>query len=278
MRFGLRKNSEGVGPSPDADVGHSLTNGAQKDPSEALETVPRHVAIIMDGNGRWAKERGKPRLEGHRRGAATVRTVVEESRRLGVEYLTLFSFSTENWNRATDEVNGLMSLLKSYLKSEKQMLLDNNVALRAVGDLARLPLDVREQIKRTTEETSQSHKMTLVLALSYGGMEDIMGAARSFAEKCMSGEFQPEDISRESFGGLLSTADIPDPELLIRTSGEYRISNFMLWQLAYSEFVFSPKYWPDFNKEDFHQALLEFGKRERRFGTEEAQANSKGLL
>lgn len=228
--------------------------------------VPRHIAVIMDGNGRWAGRRGLPRIEGHRAGAKSVRRVVEECRRLGVRYLTLFSFSTENWQRSKDEVSGLMKLFKRYLDSELATLNDNGVRLRAIGDLDRLPNFVRESLQRTMELTCDNDGMDLILAVSYGAREEILHAARSLAEKAAKGTIRPEEIDEELFASSLWTADIPDPDLLIRTSGEMRISNFLLWQLAYSELVISPLFWPDFDEAALRDSIEQFHSRERRFG------------
>jgi len=227
---------------------------------------PRHVAIIMDGNGRWAKSKNKPRLEGHRQGALTVRRIVEEARKEGVEFLSLFSFSTENWNRTEEEVSGLMKLFKQYLISELKSLQKNGIRLKAVGDLDRLPLDVQEALTKASAETSVDYSLTLVLAVSYGGKEDIVQAARSLAQQVKSGQLDPEEIDNQLFENTLWTNGIPNPDLLIRTSGESRISNFMLWQLAYSEIVISEKLWPEFEAEDFKQCLENFASRDRRFG------------
>lgn len=228
--------------------------------------VPRHIAVIMDGNGRWAGRRGLPRIEGHRAGAKSVRRVVEECRRLGVRYLTLFSFSTENWQRSKDEVSGLMKLFKRYLDSELATLNDNGVRLRAIGDLDRLPNFVRESLQRTMELTCDNDGMDLILAVSYGAREEILHAARSLAEKAAKGTIRSEEIDEELFASSLWTADIPDPDLLIRTSGEMRISNFLLWQLAYSELVISPLFWPDFDEAALRDSIEQFHSRERRFG------------
>lgn len=227
---------------------------------------PRHVAIIMDGNGRWAKAKNRPRLEGHRQGALTVRKIVEEAKRQQIEYLTLFSFSTENWNRTTEEVTGLMGIFKQYLKSELKSLKKNGVRLKAVGDLGRLPSDVLAALEETSQETSKDYDLTLILAVSYGGKEDIVQAATKIAKQIESGELKLDQINNDLLASHLWTAGIPDPELLIRTSGENRISNFMLWQLAYSEIILSEKYWPDFNEEDLKACINQFHQRERRFG------------
>ncbi len=250
--------------SPSANLGHGLIRS----------DIPQHIAIIMDGNGRWAKSRGLERLEGHRAGAKSVQAITTECRKLGVRYLTLFSFSTENWLRAEEEVSGLMSLFRQYLDSELSTLLDNGIRLRAVGDLKRLPAPVRIALNRDVEKTAKNTGMDLVLAISYGSREEILHAARSLAERVKSGEISPQQIDSELFSQSLWTADIPDPDLLIRTSGEMRISNFLLWQIAYAEIVVTDELWPDFNKQSLHRALVEYQQRERRFGLTTEQIES----
>lgn len=220
----------------------------------------------MDGNGRWAQGRGLERIEGHRAGAISVRKLVEESIRLGVRYVTLFSFSTENWGRSKDEVSGLMKLFKQYLDSELDELLKRGVRLRAIGDLDRLPFPVRAALRRDVERTSGNTRLDLILAVSYGGREEIVHAARGIAERVLAGDLSVEQIGLEQFEQHLWTKDIPDPDLLIRTSGEQRISNFLLWQLAYAEIVVAPELWPDFREEAYQRCLLEYQSRERRFG------------
>ena len=236
---------------------------------------PRHVALIMDGNGRWAKQRGLARLDGHRAGAVSVRKIVEECRRLGVRYVTLYSFSTENWRRAKDEVEGLMGLFRQYLDSELDTLLKNRVRLRAIGDLSRLPFAVRAGLNRTIEKTVGNDGMDLVLAVSYGSRDEILHAAREAAKAAVAGKLDPEDLDEEKFSSLLWTAGIPDPELVIRTSGEMRISNFLLWQVAYSELMIVPEYWPDFHEPALHRCLKEYLGRERRFGMTSEQVSGK---
>ncbi|MCB0359397.1 MAG: isoprenyl transferase [Bdellovibrionales bacterium] len=235
-------------------------------PQPSVTPLPEHVAIIMDGNGRWATRRGLPRLEGHRAGASSVRTVVEECRKCGIRYLTLFSFSSENWHRSADEVGGLMKLFKRYLDSELKTLLENGVRLRAIGDLERLPAFVRESLMETMERTANNQGLDLILAVSYGAREEIVHAARALARDVAEGKLSPEDITSAQFASRLWTADIPDPDLLIRTSGEMRISNFLLWQLAYSELVVTTTLWPDFGVDELHECLGEYARRERRFG------------
>lgn len=234
--------------------------------SDPPALVPQHVAIIMDGNGRWAKQRGLPRLEGHKAGAQAVQKVVEAARKRGVRYLTLFGFSTENWNRGAAEVSGLMALFLRYLNSELEKLLKNEIRLRAVGALDRLPPEVLEALERNVELTKEKKALDLVLAVSYGGREDIVSSARSLAEEVKAGRLLPEEIDTERFSSHLWTRGIPDPDLLIRTSGELRISNFLLWQLAYAEIVVRPEFWPDFNETLFDLCLEEYAGRERRFG------------
>lgn len=236
--------------------------------------VPRHVAVIMDGNGRWAGSRGLPRIEGHRAGAKSVRRVVEECRRLGVRYLTLFSFSTENWQRSPEEVNALMKLFRRYLKSEVGTLNENGVRLRAIGDLARLPSGVREALDSATQATVENTGMDLVLAVSYGGREEIAHAARELAREALERKLEVSEIDEAAVQRHLWTADIPDPDLLIRTSGEMRISNFLLWQLAYAEIVISPLFWPDFNEAALRHCIEQYQTRERRFGMTTEQVRS----
>jgi undecaprenyl diphosphate synthase len=238
-----------------------------------LTAIPRHVAIIMDGNGRWAQSRNLGRVQGHRSGAESIKMVVEEARRLGVRYLTLFAFSTENWHRPEDEVSSLMKLFKYYLDSELERLLKNDIRLRAIGQIERLPSFVREPLERNQERTAELTGMDLVLALSYGGRSEIVSATRKIAERIKAGELNPADIDEAYFAGNLYAPDIPDPDLLIRTSGENRISNFLLWQLAYSEIIMTPVLWPDFSRDEFYRCISEFGRRNRRFGLTEEQAN-----
>jgi undecaprenyl diphosphate synthase len=237
--------------------------------------LPRHVAVIMDGNGRWAKRRGLHRVRGHTTGAESVRVVVRLARRLGIEYLTLYTFSEENWQRPSTEIRALMSLLSRYLRQELAEMQENQIALRAIGDLSRLPEKVRRELARTEEATREGARMTLSLALSYGGRSEIVQAAQSLAADVQAGRLRLEDIDPESFAGRLFTTGIPDPDLLIRTSGEYRLSNFLLWQTAYTELYFTDTLWPDFREEEFIKALLEYQQRDRRFGLTQEQV--KGL-
>ncbi len=227
---------------------------------------PRHIAIIMDGNGRWAKERGLPRLEGHRVGAESVREVLEACIELGVEYLTLFAFSSENWNRPESEVKSLMSLLDRFLKEKAKDLDRQKVRLLAIGQIERLPAATRKLIAQIEERTAKHEAMTLVLALSYGAREEIVAAARSLAEDAVAGRISPDAIDNELFASRLQTAGIPDPDLLIRTSGEMRVSNFLLWQISYSELMIVKKFWPEFRQRDLFEAVDEYKRRHRRFG------------
>ena len=242
------------------------------------ERIPRHVAIIMDGNGRWAKQRNQPRIMGHKAGSKSVKNIVKSANELNLEVLTLYAFSTENWKRPSYEVQGLMTLLKTYLKSELQNLLDKNISLRCIGEIERLPPDVQkillEVIRDTARNAEGKQGLTLNLALSYGSRFEILRAARIMAEKCVSGQFEPEDISEKLFASHLYTAGLPDPDLLIRTGGESRLSNFLLWQLSYAELYITETMWPDFNAESFFEAIKHFQSRERRFGqtSEQLQA------
>ncbi len=230
------------------------------------ERLPQHVAIIMDGNGRWAKERGKQRIFGHQSAIQSVREVSEASAEIGVKYLTLYAFSTENWNRPLAEVTGLMTLLSQTIKNEVSTMNKNSIKLNAIGDLKSLPKTNFEQLMQAIEDTSHNTRMTLTLALSYSGRWDLIQASRRMAQDAADGKLKSSDIDDSTISSYLSTAGMPDPELLIRTSGEERISNFLLWQLAYSELYFTPKYWPDFRKADLYEAILNYQHRERRFG------------
>ncbi|MBP1722391.1 MAG: isoprenyl transferase [Deltaproteobacteria bacterium] len=240
------------------------------------EKLPHHLAIIMDGNGRWAEKRSLDRVEGHRQGAESVRTIVRASREIGVPYLTLFAFSSENWNRPRPEVDALMILLKHYLSSELQEMLDRQIRLLAVGELSRLPKEVQTTLSDAMKKTAHGTGMTLTLALSYGGRDDILQAIRRLMSHCQDRSLTPQEITEELFSKFLWTANLPDPDLLIRTSGEMRISNFLLWQLAYAEIFFTPTLWPDFSKEEFIQALLSYQNRERRFGLTSEQIRAEG--
>jgi len=233
---------------------------------ESNNDTPRHIAIIMDGNGRWANARGLPRAEGHRAGAESVREAVETCRQIGVEFLTLYAFSSENWNRPKKEVNALMKLLERFLREKLPEMLKQNVKLHAIGRLHMLPEKCRSQIDKAIAGTRNNTGLNLVLALSYGSREEIVDATRDIANKVAIGELSPDDIDANLFANHLSTANIPDPDLLIRTSGEFRISNFLLWQISYAEIMISPKNWPDFRDADLREAVEEYARRHRRFG------------
>lgn len=239
------------------------------------EKLPRHLAIIMDGNGRWAERRSLDRIAGHRQGAESVRTVVRACREVGIPYLTLFAFSSENWSRPQGEVEALMALLRDYLISELPEMMENNIRLLAIGDLSRLPKEVLTTLQETMKQTAGANGMTLSLVLSYGGRDDILQAIRRIMANCRDGNLTPEDINENLFSKYLWTAPLPDPDLLIRTSGEQRLSNFFLWQLAYTEIYITPTLWPDFSKEDLIQALLDYQERERRFGLTSEQIKAE---
>ncbi|MEO7600313.1 MAG: isoprenyl transferase [Opitutus sp.] len=239
--------------------------------------VPAHVAIIMDGNGRWAKNRGLPRIEGHRRGVETVRTATFAARDLGVKILTLYAFSVENWKRPQDEVGALMGLLEYYLKKELETFVRDRVRLRTIGRTCDLPTGVQKLLRTTIEETKHFSDYTLVLALNYGSRTELVDAARAYASAVASGVEKLNDGSWETFSRYLYTADLPDPDLIIRTSGETRISNFLLMQGAYAEYVFTPILWPDFTKADLSAAITEFNRRERRFGQTSEQIQRASL-
>lgn len=230
------------------------------------EKLPRHLAIIMDGNGRWAQERMLKRIVGHRKGVETVRYIVEESSLLGIKYLTLFAFSSENWLRPKTEVRSLMALLKRYLAGETSRMMTNNIRFNVIGDRSELPEDVNRAVQDAIERTSGNSGMVLTLALSYGARREIVRAAAELAADLAAGRIHGDEITESLFAGYLSTSDIPDPDLLIRTSGEMRISNFLLWQIAYSELYFTEVNWPDFGKDEFYRALGNYQARERRYG------------
>jgi undecaprenyl diphosphate synthase len=234
--------------------------------SSPAEKVPQHVAIIMDGNGRWAKQRGLPRIEGHRRGVETVRTAMAAARDHGVRVLTLYAFSVENWKRPQEEVGALMGLLEQYLHKELDSFIRDRVRLRTIGRTEELPAGVQKILRRATEETRHFTDHTLVLALNYGSRTEVVDAARAYAAAVAAGKEKLNDSSWATFSRYLSTGDLPEPDLVIRTSGETRISNFLLLQAAYAEFVFLPVLWPDFTKEDFAAAVSDYARRERRFG------------
>jgi undecaprenyl diphosphate synthase len=234
--------------------------------SEAKANLPKHVAIIMDGNGRWAKQRHLPRVEGHRAGAESARVIIRTAGELGIKYLTLYAFSAENWNRPKDEVDALMKYLIHYLKSETPELNKNNVRLEVIGQIYRLPENVQEHLKKSIATLSRNNGLTLVMALSYGSRIEIVEAVRSIAEKAKQGKIDPGDINEKVISEHLWTRNVPDPDLLIRTSGEMRISNFLLWQISYTELLVTQTLWPDFRKPQFYEALEEYTRRHRRFG------------
>jgi undecaprenyl diphosphate synthase len=231
-----------------------------------LHRLPRHVAVIMDGNGRWAQARGLSRIEGHKRGKDSVRAVVETSRSLGIPYLSLFAFSTENWQRPKPEVRALMGLLRRYVRTELNRLMRNEVRVLAIGDLDRLPDTVRRDLESAIEATRMNTRLTVGLCVSYGGREDIVQAARGIALDVQAGRMKAEDVNSTTFARRLGTQGFPDPDLLIRTSGEMRLSNFFLWQLAYTEIYVTNALWPDFREKEFIEALARYQQRQRRFG------------
>jgi len=233
---------------------------------DAKISLPKHVAIIMDGNGRWAKQRGLPRIEGHRQGAESARIIIRASGELGVKYLTLYAFSAENWNRPKDEVDALMKYLVHYLKTETSELNKNNVRLEVIGQIWRLPDNVQEHLRKSIQTLSKNNGLTLIMALSYGSRIEIVDAVRRIAEETKKGKLEPADINEAVISQHLWTRNFPDPDLLIRTSGEMRVSNFLLWQISYSELVITPTLWPDFRKPQFFEALEEYTRRHRRFG------------
>lgn len=229
--------------------------------------LPRHVAVIMDGNGRWARRQRKPRIAGHRAGMRSVRVVMEAAADLGIPHLTLFAFSQENWKRPEPEVEALMGLMKRYIESEREELIEKGIRVRAIGELDRLQPTAREALERLVEDTADGESLAVTLALSYGGRAEIVEAARRLARAAAAGELDPDEIDEETFAAHLYTAGIPDPDLLIRTSGELRVSNFLLWQIAYTELYITDVLWPDFDREAFFDAVAAYQDRERRFGT-----------
>ncbi len=233
--------------------------------------LPQHVAITMDGNGRWAKSKGNIRLFGHQQGVATVNDIVSIAAEIGIKYLTLYTFSTENWNRPKDEVSGLMDLLIKATKKYIDKLTKNNIKLSVIGDFSGLPETVKESLQYVIDKTATNTGMNLILAISYSGRWELVDMAKKIANQCVNGSLKPEDITNETIQNNLCTANIPDPELLIRTSGEYRISNFLLWQIAYTELYFTDVLWPDFTKEEFLKAIKDFQTRTRRFGLTQEQ-------
>lgn len=231
-----------------------------------IDRIPRHIAIIMDGNGRWAKRQGLARMFGHRQGVETVHRITEAAAELGISYMTLYAFSTENWNRPKEEVDALMALLVDTIAKETPTLMKNNIRLQTIGDLSRLPQVTYDKFVACIEETSQNTGLTLVIALSYSSRWELIRASQRIALAVKEGELLVEDINEEVIGSYLTTCDMPDPDLLIRTSGELRISNFLLWQLAYSELYFTDCLWPEFTTEEFYRAIVDYQHRERRFG------------
>jgi undecaprenyl diphosphate synthase len=229
-------------------------------------SIPQHIAIIMDGNGRWAKSRGLPRAEGHRAGAESVREAIDACKELGVKYLTLYAFSSENWNRPQAEISSLMLLLDRFLQSKAADLMRQNVRLQVIGQIDRLPESTRKTLKKVIDQTAANDSLTLVLALSYGAREEITAAARKLAQDVLDGRLAPGDITPELFAAQLDTYPMPDPDLLIRTSGEMRVSNFLLWQISYAEMVIVDQFWPEFRQGHLFAAVAEYQKRHRRFG------------
>ena len=239
-------------------------------------TLPRHVAIIMDGNGRWAQKRGLPRIEGHRQGAQSVRKVVRAAREAGLRALTLYAFSAQNWRRPPEEVGGLMQLLRDFLIEERPEIMDNGIRLTAIGNVDRLPDFVRDPLDALMRDSASNRSMTLCLALSYGGRESIVSTTRALCELAARGALNPDDITEDRFSSLLQTGGMPQLYLLVRTSGEVRLSNFLLWEAAYAELYFTETLWPEFGKDEFLRALESFGGRERRFGRTREQLRTHG--
>jgi len=252
----------------------SLEDKSIQEELRSYENLPKHIAIIMDGNGRWAKNKNIPRLFGHREGIESVKEIVRTSSDTGIKYLTLYAFSLENWKRPMDEVNGLMKLLDSFMKQEIEELHRNKVRINLIGKISSLPKYVQDTLHFATQKTKENEGLTLTLALSYGARWDITRAVQLIAMDVRRGNLSPEDISEETFASYLNTNGMPDPDLMIRTSGEYRLSNFLLWELAYGEIYISDKLWPKFRKQDLYNALFDFLKRERRFGKTSDQINN----
>lgn len=231
-----------------------------------MENIPKHIAIIMDGNGRWAKKRKLPRTMGHKAGVETIRRVLKEADKLGVKYMTLYAFSTENWKRPKEEVNALMKLLIQYLRQEINELHKNGVKINVLGDITKLPKECQEEIEKSVDKTKNNKGITMNIALNYGGRDEILRAVKSISEEVLNGNISIEDINDEVMENYLYTKGIPDPDIIIRPSGEQRLSNFLLWQCAYSEFWYSDICWPDFKEKDLHRAIYDFQRRDRRFG------------
>jgi undecaprenyl diphosphate synthase len=252
-------------------------SASDKAAASKSDSLPRHVAIIMDGNGRWAENRGLPRLAGHQEGAKSVRDVVRAARQLGVEALTLYAFSAQNWARPGSEVSGLMQLLRDYLHDERPEIMENGIQLRAIGEIDRLPDLVRDPLDALRDDSAVNEGMVLTLALSYGGRESIVSAAKSLVAQVATGSLSPENIDVDSFGAAMPTAKLPSLDLLIRTSGEQRISNFLLWEAGYAELYFTDVLWPDFNRQCLYDAIEDYQSRKRRFGLTGAQIESGDL-
>jgi len=231
-----------------------------------LKRLPKHIAIIMDGNGRWAKQKGNPRVFGHRNGVAAVRDTVEGAAELGINFLTLYAFSTENWNRPRTEIDALMTLLVGTINKETKTLMDNNIRLRAIGDINSMPKSVARHLKGAIEKTEKNTGLNLILALSYSSRWEIINAVNSLVDDLKNNVLDYDQVNQSTFESYLTTSEFPDPELLIRTSGEYRLSNFLLWQIAYTELYFTSTLWPDFRRDDLYQAIYDYQSRERRFG------------
>jgi undecaprenyl diphosphate synthase len=274
------KKSKGDESVSDSSSKVSLKLSTDRKIQEELKRsgeIPTHIAIIMDGNGRWAKRRGLPRVAGHREGVKSVRDVVEACAQLGVKYLTLFAFSTENWRRPKEEIDTLMKLLIRTLRSETEKLHKNDIKLMAIGDIDSLPKEVRQELKDAMEKTKNNKRMVLNLALSYSGRWEIIEAVKEIARDVKKGKVKIEEIDDKLFSNYLKTAGIPDPDLLIRTSGELRISNFLLWQIAYTELYITDCLWPDFRRKHLYEAIRDYQRRERRFGMTSEQIKKKGL-
>jgi undecaprenyl diphosphate synthase len=274
------KKSKGDESVSDSSSKVSLKLSTDRKIQEELKRsgeIPTHIAIIMDGNGRWAKRRGLPRVAGHREGVRSVRDVVEACAQLGVKYLTLFAFSTENWRRPKEEIDTLMKLLIKTLRSETEKLHKNDIKLMAIGDIDSLPKEVRQELKDAMEKTKNNKRMVLNLALSYSGRWEIIEAVKEIARDVKKGKVKIEEIDDKLFSNYLKTAGIPDPDLLIRTSGELRISNFLLWQIAYTELYITDCLWPDFRRKHLYEAIRDYQRRERRFGMTSEQIKKKGL-
>lgn len=241
----------------------------KKIPKKNLKKIPLHVAVIMDGNGRWAKKRGLPRVKGHQEGVKSIKAVARACTEYDIKYLTLYAFSTENWDRPKDEVNFLMNLLTKYLDEIREELRKQNARFNVIGDISKLPREARDKIRRNMDESRTNTGLTFTLALSYSGRSEIVRAVKKIGEEVDSGRIRPEEINENVISSHLYTHDMPDPDLLIRTSGEFRVSNFLLWQISYAEIYVTPTLWPDFREDGFLKALSEFEKRERRFGLTE---------